>query len=266
MLLRLERLHISPEDLARPIPSLTKRQFIVAKNKQSASQERLARELFWYREALLERISASWNEVRRPDRWAIADGTRSEASDTERSHSGICGSPSRCSTSCAPMRSRSFSDWRRMLPPIPTCSGSVASPTVLSTPRAQTTLWTSAPSSSTTRVCLSLLSSTDSRGAAHSLHLLLQLELLPPDVHTTPAALAHLSRYVVVDSFSSIPLAVLGPGESTEARISLCLLAEGRYEFGCFVEELRTTEEATRDGERESRPYRSQPLVVEVDC
>lgn len=63
MLLRLDRIVLSPEQLAKSIPSLSNRQFVVAKVKQSAEEERLSRELFWYREELLQRIQASWNEV-----------------------------------------------------------------------------------------------------------------------------------------------------------------------------------------------------------
>lgn len=63
MLVRLGRLYLSPEELAKPIPSLTKRQFIISSKKRSVAEDRLERELFWYREALLERIRASWSEV-----------------------------------------------------------------------------------------------------------------------------------------------------------------------------------------------------------
>lgn len=64
MLVQLERIVIPAEKLALPIPSLSKRQFIVAKVKRTLAEERLSRELFWYREELLNRIQASWNEVR----------------------------------------------------------------------------------------------------------------------------------------------------------------------------------------------------------
>lgn len=66
LLLRLDRIVIPAEKLALPIPSLSERQFIVAKVKRSAADESLSRELFWYREALLEQIKATWNEVSSP--------------------------------------------------------------------------------------------------------------------------------------------------------------------------------------------------------
>jgi trafficking protein particle complex subunit 9 len=64
MLLRLDRIVIPAEQLAKPIPSLSARQFVVSKVQQSAEDERLTRELFWYREELLRRMQATWNEVR----------------------------------------------------------------------------------------------------------------------------------------------------------------------------------------------------------
>jgi len=65
MLVRLDRLSLSHEELDRPIPTLSERQFVVAKVKRTKEEERLERELFWYREELLSRIEMSWNEVSR---------------------------------------------------------------------------------------------------------------------------------------------------------------------------------------------------------
>jgi hypothetical protein len=53
-----------PKDvLDKPIPSLTERQYVVDKNKRSAHQVKAERELFWYREGLLKRVTATWVEV-----------------------------------------------------------------------------------------------------------------------------------------------------------------------------------------------------------
>lgn len=46
-----------------PIPSLTDRQYVVDKNKRSAHQVKAEREVFWYREELLKRVTATWVEV-----------------------------------------------------------------------------------------------------------------------------------------------------------------------------------------------------------
>lgn len=63
MLVRLDRVELTEEQLQRPIPSLTERQFVVAKVKRSTDEERLERALFWYREELLRRVQLRWNEV-----------------------------------------------------------------------------------------------------------------------------------------------------------------------------------------------------------
>ena len=53
-----------PEDhIARPIPTLSDRQFVVDKSGLSSAAARAQRELFWYREALLETVRARWREV-----------------------------------------------------------------------------------------------------------------------------------------------------------------------------------------------------------
>lgn len=63
MLVRIDKIILSAEQLAVPIPSISQRQFVVSKVKRSPAQDRLDRELFWYREELLKLIQGSWNEV-----------------------------------------------------------------------------------------------------------------------------------------------------------------------------------------------------------
>ena len=63
VLVRLDRLHVSPEQTRLPIPSIAGKQFVVAKAAVPESEEPLARELFWYREAFLKRLTATWREV-----------------------------------------------------------------------------------------------------------------------------------------------------------------------------------------------------------
>lgn len=271
MLLRLARLHLSPEQLAKPIPSLTQRQFIVSKKNESASDERMKREMFWYREELLKRISASWNEVR--------SFLFSEQSDRLIVVIAQVGSLRTGSISLRGLRlTRPLLEILRsdeVEIELSLDDNPSANPGVFSKRGSADRLLYSTRANDFMDVCarivnnsgpfsfssLSLLTA-DGLMVANTLHLLLRLELLPHDVDTTPTALAHLSRYVVVDGLSSVPLPVLAPGASTTARISLCLMAEGRYEFGCFVEELTTELE-----EKESRGYRARiPMVLEVDC
>lgn len=90
---------------------------------------------------------------------------------------------------------------------------------------------------------------------------MLRLELLAPESDSSAAALAHLLRYVVIDGLASLPLPVLAPGESTQVQLSLCLMAQGRYEFGCFAESLASVSEGVRD----ARVHQARPIVIEVD-
>lgn len=92
------------------------------------------------------------------------------------------------------------------------------------------------------------------------LQLVLRLELLPPDSNSSPAVLAHLLRYVVVDGLASTPLPSLASGQSTEVRMSLCLMAQGRYEFGCSVEELDRIKRV-----EDRKVYTGASIVIEVD-
>lgn len=72
------------------------------------------------------------------------------------------------------------------------------------------------------------------------------LTVLPPassdgTTLSSPAALAHLARYVVVEGVAPVVLGrLVGPGETREARVSVCLLAEGRYEIGCEGRDRRS--------------------------
>ncbi|OCF43922.1 hypothetical protein I317_02192 [Kwoniella heveanensis CBS 569] len=62
LIISLPRQSIPQSDLSQPIPSLSERQYIVDKEKKSVSRLHRERELFWYREKLLDLVSASWQE------------------------------------------------------------------------------------------------------------------------------------------------------------------------------------------------------------
>lgn len=64
ILLPVRKFSLPEEDVCKPIPTLTDRQFVVSRSDLSEEQERIQRELFWYREALLEHIQGRWKEVR----------------------------------------------------------------------------------------------------------------------------------------------------------------------------------------------------------
>ncbi|KAF3102111.1 hypothetical protein TWF103_007753 [Orbilia oligospora] len=63
LILPLKRVYVS--NPTAPIPSLSKtqRQYVVSLTKVSPELERVTREGFWYKEAVLKRISGTWEEV-----------------------------------------------------------------------------------------------------------------------------------------------------------------------------------------------------------
>lgn len=63
LLIPFPRLSIPSSKLQDPIPSLSERQYIVDKRKQSEDTIQRTKELFWYREEMLKSLSASWREV-----------------------------------------------------------------------------------------------------------------------------------------------------------------------------------------------------------
>ena len=62
-MLPIKRLLLPADLLSQPIPTLSDRQFVVSKEKLPAEQDRLQRELFWYREELFKCICGRWREV-----------------------------------------------------------------------------------------------------------------------------------------------------------------------------------------------------------
>lgn len=98
------------------------------------------------------------------------------------------------------------------------------------------------------------------RLTASPLELTLRLEIRPPESsRASSTALAHLARYVAVEGVSPVSLPLLQPGETGDARVSVCFLAQGRYELGCVVEDARR-----HDGQRGGWGAR-EPLVVDVE-
>lgn len=64
LIVPIPRKSIPQDILSQSIPSLSERQYVVDKEKKSASRIALERELFWYREALLDMLDLIWTEVR----------------------------------------------------------------------------------------------------------------------------------------------------------------------------------------------------------
>lgn len=65
MLIPINCFELSKELVSQPIPTALNKQFIAVKTTAAtASQEELARKLFWFKDYLLQRISAKWLCVR----------------------------------------------------------------------------------------------------------------------------------------------------------------------------------------------------------
>lgn len=63
MVLPLKKFQLSEEVTSQAIPMLSDRQFVVDKRKLSLEDEKLQRELFWYREELFKGVQGHWREV-----------------------------------------------------------------------------------------------------------------------------------------------------------------------------------------------------------
>lgn len=59
----LNKIVLSEEQLSRPIPTLSDRQFVVTKTSLSEAEARTQRELFWYREELFKSVCGHWQET-----------------------------------------------------------------------------------------------------------------------------------------------------------------------------------------------------------
>jgi hypothetical protein len=64
MILPLKKIQLPEEVISQAIPMLSDRQFVVEKTKLSLEEDRLQRELFWYREELFKIVHGHWREVR----------------------------------------------------------------------------------------------------------------------------------------------------------------------------------------------------------
>ncbi|KAF9227891.1 hypothetical protein BS17DRAFT_693370 [Gyrodon lividus] len=59
----IRRFRLSDDVISRSIPTLSDRQFVVAKSNLSVAEEKAQRELFWYREELLKIVYGRWKEA-----------------------------------------------------------------------------------------------------------------------------------------------------------------------------------------------------------
>ncbi|ORY84305.1 TRAPP II complex [Protomyces lactucae-debilis] len=86
LLLPLQRLYLDDAS-TKPIPSRSKRQFVVSSVPDS-EQEALSRQVFWYREALLAKLSASWTSARLSADQPLAKQMAFVSTETEQPRTG----------------------------------------------------------------------------------------------------------------------------------------------------------------------------------
>lgn len=63
LVIPMRKFLLSEEELSKPIPTLSDRQFVVQKSKLSDTEAKTQREFFWYREHLFRCIRGRWREV-----------------------------------------------------------------------------------------------------------------------------------------------------------------------------------------------------------
>jgi len=63
LVIPIRKIVLDEENLSRPIPTLSDRQFVVAHSSLSHQEQRAQRELFWYREELFKCIRGVWHET-----------------------------------------------------------------------------------------------------------------------------------------------------------------------------------------------------------
>ncbi|GAA5936717.1 TRAPPII-specific subunit TRS120 [Sporobolomyces koalae] len=231
MLARLDRLTLTHQDVARPIPTLSERQFVVAKVKRSPEEERLEREIFWCREELLSRLGLTWNEVGSLRTGSIS--LRHLALDANQ---------------------LSIVRLEEVSVDLFLVENPSASPEAFGLKGKGQRLVYEAQADEFIDVCARV-----TNDSSNTQSLQLRLDLQAPS--SSSQSLAHLARYVIMEGVSPISLPRLEPGQSHEHRISICLLARGRYEFGCVVEENNATNPG---GGSRKRWNAGENIVIEV--
>ncbi|PFH54333.1 hypothetical protein AMATHDRAFT_72835 [Amanita thiersii Skay4041] len=63
LVIPIKKFSLPSEQLSKAIPTLSDRQFVVAKSSLSSTEEQLQRELFWYREVLFKVVRGRWREL-----------------------------------------------------------------------------------------------------------------------------------------------------------------------------------------------------------
>jgi hypothetical protein len=204
-----------------PIPSLNpanKRQFVISATKISPEVERTMREAFWYREAVLERVSATWRE----------EGTgRNGVVDLR----GISLTPQMISS----LKLEDLDIQMSVTSTEPSTEEGVVkqlAPSKFSVP---------------TSIFLTLVTTLYNRSSS-PINPILRLQ---PSLADQPQNIAlDLSKRLLVNGVLQRALPTLGPGDRVEVETGFCVLSAGVYEWGATVEEVKASGKAVEKGER----------------
>ena len=207
----LPRLHLP--NAHDPIPSLNPRnarQFVVSSTKNTPEAERSMREAFWYREALLSQLHATWKE-------------ESTGRSGEVELRGLKLTPKM--TSVLKLEDLDIS----MTISLAQSQSDSASTRIT---QLDTTTFT-VP----TQTFLSITTTLRNR-SANPIHPLLRLQ---PSLANQPSAIAlDLGKRLLVNGVLQRALSVVPPGEEVRVETGFVVLSRGRYEWGATVEEVRS--------------------------
>ncbi|WVQ96819.1 hypothetical protein IAU59_003926 [Kwoniella sp. CBS 9459] len=223
MIIPLPRQWISQSEISQPVPSLSERQYIVDKEKKSASRVQRERELFWYRERLLGLISASWQEpgsnrrgtLSLRDQYFAPSLLDSLKSDGIEIHVGLADADVERSDAVQAM------DFVDVVVKVTNKLERPFRPLIHLAPLPSShadTSWAQAQSHASSR---------------------------PDSARPTSLNLAHpqnqnqnSNKNVLFDGVSSSALDLLKPGQSAEWRVGACFLVSGTYGLRAAVEEI----------------------------
>ena len=206
-------------DMHAPIPSLNpanKRQFVVSATKSSPEAERATREEFWYREALLERVGATWrDEITGRHGNVVLRGLRFTPKMIEAIKLKELGVDMAV---VAANNDRSDNE------------GTVTelAPSKFSVP-------------TSTFVTLHITLYNRSSDPFEPL-----LRIQPALVNEPPNIALDLSKRLLVNGILQRALPTLDPGKTQEIATSFCALSAGIYEWYATVEEVRAKNQAVK--------------------
>lgn len=239
--------HRSPLPISRlyhpdphaPIPTLNaanKRQFVVSAINSAPQAERCMREAFWYREALLGQVKATWREE-----------STGRTGDVELR--GLRLTPRMISA--LKLEDLAISMSVSLNEPDPAGGNEDERVKQVSTSRF------SVPTSS----FLSLSTTLHNRSTT-PIHPLLRLQ---PALANQPRNIAlDLGKKLLVDGVLQRALPVLEPGGTRTVETGFCVLARGTYEWGASVEEVRARGNVTGHGNIEGVGGRGRARTGEL--